>query len=431
MTENIDKIISASRLRVRMKSPFFATLSLFANYRPSSSISTAATDGKDVYFNPDFLLSLSKPQQDGLLLHELLHAALLHITRKGQREAKLWNIAADIVVNGLIFEQGLFELPEGGIRKPEWEKMSVEEIYDLLLKESPPLKLCNPDLLSQPPKDCQGNSSSISHNSEAEQDKNKDKDKKASDNTHNTQKKEEKNNSSSQKNKDNKHSKTNLFDSLSEVQKQKLASHWKNAMQQAAVIQRTSNQGKFPAGIIRQLEEISQSQIDWRSYLWRYLVQTPNDFQGYDRRFVSRGLYLDTVAGESVQVFVCVDTSGSIGNQELQLFLSEVVGILGSYPHVKCQLYYADADVYGPHSLTLDENIPKPEGGGGTSFIPFFEKVEKDRDPNLEGVCVYLTDGYGTFPEEEPLLPTLWVVTSGGLNLNKIPFGESVKLYIN
>ena len=115
---------------------------------------------------------------------------------------------------------------------------------------------------------------------------------------------------------------------LDDSQKEELKSHWQNAMQQAAVIQRTSNQGKLPAGIIRQLQEISQSQIDWRSYLWRYLVQTPNDFQGYDRRFVGRGLYLDTVAGESVQVFVCVDSSGSIGDQQLKLFLSEVVGIL-------------------------------------------------------------------------------------------------------
>ncbi|WP_107669879.1 VWA-like domain-containing protein [Cyanothece sp. BG0011] len=397
MTENFEKIISASRLRVRMKSPFFATLSLFANYRPSYCIATAATDGKDIYFNPDFLLSLPKAQQDGLLLHELLHAALLHNMRKGHREANLWNIAADIVVNELIVEQGLFELPEESIRKPEWEKMSVEEIYDLLLKNSYDCKLPNPDLLSQPPEDCQGDGSSHSKDSGQE----------------------------------NNNTKSNQLDSLNQAQKEQLKSHWNNAMQQATLIQRTKNQGILPAGIERQLQEISQSQIDWRSYLWRYLVQTPTDFQGYDRRFISRGLYLDTVAGESVQVFVCVDTSGSIGDQELHLFLSEVVGILGSYPHVKCELYYADADVYGPFSLTLNQTIPKPQGGGGTSFIPFFEKVEKDRDPNLEGVCVYLTDGYGTFPNSKPELPTLWVITPGGLNLNEIPFGEAVKLYVN
>ncbi|MGK7943113.1 MAG: VWA-like domain-containing protein [Microcystaceae cyanobacterium] len=404
MTENLEKIISASRLRVRQKSPFFATLSLFANYKPSYSIPTAATDGKDIYFNPDFLLSLSKSQQDGLLLHELLHAALLHTIRRGTREEYLWNIAADIVVNGLIVEQNQFELPQGGIRKPEWEKMSVEEIYELLLKNTIKIPLNNPDLLSQPPEDCRGNSQSKQSNSSQNKQGNE----------------SEEQDSNSSQNQDS--------DSLTEAGKEELKAHWQNALQQAAVIQRTKSQGYLPAGIERQLQELSQSQIDWRSYLWRYLVQTPNDFQGYDRRFVSRKLYLDVIAGQSVQVFVAVDTSGSIGNQELQLFLSEVVGILGAYPHIKCDLYYADAAAYGPYPINANTPIPKPQGGGGTSFVPFFDKVEENRDPNLEGVCVYLTDGYGTFPNSKPDLPTLWVITPGGLEISQIPFGEAVKL---
>lgn len=63
MTKNLQKIISAFHLRVSMKYPLFATLFFFANYRPSYCIPTAVTDEKDIDFNPDFLLSLSKPQQ--------------------------------------------------------------------------------------------------------------------------------------------------------------------------------------------------------------------------------------------------------------------------------------------------------------------------------------------------------------------------------
>lgn len=83
-----------------MKSPFFATLALFARFIPTEIIPTTATDGKDIFYNPDFLQSLPAPQQDGLLLHEVLHAALLHVLRRGVRDAQRWNIAADIVVNG-------------------------------------------------------------------------------------------------------------------------------------------------------------------------------------------------------------------------------------------------------------------------------------------------------------------------------------------
>ena len=97
------KIISASLLRLRMRSPFFATLALFARFIPTQRIATAATDGKDILFNPDYLLSLPTPQQDGLLLHEVLHAALLHVLRRGVRDKEVWNIAADIVVNGIIY----------------------------------------------------------------------------------------------------------------------------------------------------------------------------------------------------------------------------------------------------------------------------------------------------------------------------------------
>ena len=126
------KIISASLLRLRMRSPFFATLALFARFIPTQTIPSAATDGKDIFYNPDFLLSLPSSQQDGLILHEVLHAALLHVLRRGVRDKQTWNIAADIVVNGIICQQGYFKLPEGGIRDTKLEHLSVEEIYELL-----------------------------------------------------------------------------------------------------------------------------------------------------------------------------------------------------------------------------------------------------------------------------------------------------------
>ncbi|MEB3178491.1 MAG: VWA-like domain-containing protein [Nostocaceae cyanobacterium] len=74
--------------------------------------------------------------------------------------------------------------------------------------------------------------------------------------------------------------------------------------------------------------------------------------------------------------------------------------------------------------------MTKPVGGGGTSVVPFFEKVEPQHVASLHSnaVCVYLTDGYGEFPPQPPNLPVLWVVTPGGLDLGKFPFGEAVRL---
>lgn len=359
-----------------MKSPFFATLAMFARFLPTQEYPTAATDGKDIFYNEDFIRSLPPKQVDGLLLHEVLHAALLHCLRCGTRDQQIWNIAADIVINGMIAQESAFELPTGGLREPKLENYTVEEVYELLLKETNLPKLANLDLLSQAPTDIPGTPSP----------------------------------------------------NLTPAEKAALEAHWRNALQQAKVIAQSSQQRTLPAGILRELDRLTTPQLDWRSYLWRYLTQTPNDFQGFDRRFIGQGLYLETLSGESVKVYVAIDTSGSIDEELLRIFLSEVQGILNAYPHLKCDLYYADADVYGPYAVEPDRPMPAPEGGGGTSFVPFFEAITTDSDRQLSSLCIYLTDGYGDFPTKPPETPTLWVVTAGGLDLDQFPFGETVRL---
>ncbi|MBE9228908.1 hypothetical protein IQ264_26200 [Phormidium sp. LEGE 05292] len=422
-----------------MKSPFFATLALFAQFIPTQKTPAAATDGKDVFFNPDYLLSLPAAQQDGLFLHEVLHAALLHPLRRGVRDPQVWNIAADIVVNGMIVQQGVFQLPPGGLRDPKLEHLSVEEVYELLLKEdSAQMSLPAPDLLERPPEDASSNQSQnqnqsrSTHSNEQTQQNNQQT-------SQNSQGQDTENAAQSsdlgqdanqpQANPSQPASANSLAsDSLSQAQKAALEAHWKNALQQAMVIARTVQRGTLPAGLERELGVVTTPQLDWRSYLWRYLVQTPTDFQGFDRRFAYQGLYLESLIGESVNVFVAVDTSGSIQQVELQAFLSEVHGILGAYPHLCCLLYYVDAEVYGPYELDSQQELPTPQGGGGTSFVPFFEAIDRQWERQNQSLCVYLTDGYGTFPAKPPELPTLWVVTPGGLALEQFPFGEAVRL---
>jgi predicted metal-dependent peptidase len=357
-------LISASVLRLRMKSPFFGTLALFARFVPDSQILTAATDGRDLFFNPEFLQSLPIQHQDGVILHEILHAALSHPARRRERQPELWNIAADIIVNGTILQQSGMELPPGSLRDERWENFSVEEVYELLQLETPNrFQLPDRDLLSVR-RDCQ-----------------------------------------------------QIADG------DRSAAYWRQALQQAMTIA-----GKCPLGIDRELAAILAPQLDWRSYLWRYLVQTPTDFEGFDRRFVGRGLYLETLQCASVRVYVAVDTSGSVKDRQIQLFISEVRGILTAYPHLECSLYYVDCEISEPHLLQANSQIPAPVGGGGTSFVPFFDRIEQSWDGQTQSACVYLTDGYGEFPTAIPQVPTLWVVAPGGLDLSLFPFGEAVRL---
>ena len=154
----------------------------------------------------------------------------------------------------------------------------------------------------------------------------------------------------------------------------------------------------------------------------------PFDYQGYDRRFVHQGLYLEQLDGETLKVYIAVDTSGSISKDVITEFLSEIYGILSIYPEIKCFLYFADASLYGPYVLNTKEDLPRPKGGGGTSFHPFFNEIRNKNKLIDHCIAVYLTDGFAEYPKIKPDIPVLWVVSSGGIGLEKIPFGESVRL---
>jgi predicted metal-dependent peptidase len=189
----------------------------------------------------------------GLMAHEVLHAALLHMPRCGTREPLLWNIAADIVVNGIILAQAGFELPAGHLRDKELEQLSVEEIYHLLQgRRKQYISFTTADLLWSHGPGRDGYAG--------------------------------------------------------------LEEYWRQALQRAKTLAETMGHGTQPAGLERELTQMSAAQLDWRAYLWRFMVRTPNDFQGYDRRFIGQRLYLETLEGESVRVYVAFDTSGSIGS---------------------------------------------------------------------------------------------------------------------
>lgn len=410
----LESLVSATRLRLRMHAPFFAALAMFAEVRFSEAVALAATDGRTLLFQPQAYAALPVKQRDALFLHELLHAALLHPVRRGMRDRALFNIAADLVVNGMIAAEGSLQLPEGAIRDERLEHLSVEEIYELLQKRQkrkrPQLPLA--DLLTAPPasskpekgRTTQRRQSGRSRRAHTGQDESADSPKQERDSTAEPQ------------------------PGLDPADRQDLEAHWKQAIQQAHVLLRSQGKGDLPSALQRHLDEIADPQLDWRSQLWRYLVHTPNDYAGFDRRFIHQGLYLDHLEGESVEVFCCIDTSGSVGQEELSLFLGELRGILSAYPMLRCWLWYADASCYGPYELVEDSELPAPDGGGGTDFRPFFKQVRKTWSRERQAVCVYLTDGFGDFPRQEPELPTLWVVVPGGLENSEIPWGEVVRL---
>jgi len=364
-------LLSGARLRLRGRSAFFATLLLHTDVQPSSEVAVAATDGDRVYLNPVAAARLAPSELDGVLLHEVLHAALSHVGRRGPREKKRWNRAADLIVNGMVAQAGL-PLAEDAPRDDHLETLSVEEVYATLEHQQQDEDQedgdGNGDLLDGPPSD--------------------------------------------------------VPPRQGQRRPGETERRWKGTLEQARASQSMTGRGSDPLGLHRELARLAPARLDWKSQLWRFLARTPVDFGGFDRRFVGRGLYLEALDDESLQALIAVDTSGSVDEAAVQALVAEVQGILGAYPHVRADLYYADTEAYGPYPLTAGSDIPPPQGGGGTDFRPVFAKVA-DHEPDL---LVYLTDGFGDFPDVPPRVPTLWVVPPGGLEDAGFPFGEVLRL---
>jgi predicted metal-dependent peptidase len=367
-----EEILAQAKIRLRMRSPFFATLALFAEFVLGDDVEPAATDGKRIMLRADYVRSAPPAELEFAILHEVLHAALLHPSRRKSRDAEVWNTAADIVVNGILATQGL-PLPAGAVRDAGIEDWRVEDIYELLLQERAvrPPKRAPPDLL-----DAAG-----------------------------------------------------LETAAGTSRAKEMETLWHAALREAeAALHRALPSGEIPAAVARFVRASTVPRLDWRAHLWRFLARTPTDFEGFDRRFVGQGLYLDALAGMSMRVFVCVDTSASIRPKELASFMGEVDEIGRTYPHLEVELYYADRALQGPIPFRRDAPVPPPTGGGGTSFVPFFDHVEREGDVARSTVCVYFTDGDGEFPRRSCRFPTLWVVPEKGAPDQRFPFGDVLRL---
>jgi predicted metal-dependent peptidase len=193
------------------------------------------------------------------------------------------------------------------------------------------------------------------------------------------------------------------------------AAKWRSALARARAAEKAY--GSSPVGELLKFHE-EASRVDWRSALWR-MFDGDADFGDWDRRLVWSETYVEdlvAVPDGAGMCALCVDTSGSTMD-----VLGQFVGEVREAAALCCRpfpLYYADAELIGP--LEIDE-LDRPRGGGGTSFVPFFDEVARK---NYRRV-VYLTDLCGSFPEKTDA-DVLWVVPPG--IYADPPFGRVVKV---
>jgi len=131
-----NKALSKAKIQLmaRPDSVFFTTLCFSLNHRFTDEVSTAATDGRNVMYNPTYFMGLTVEQRVFILLHETLHCAYLHMLRLAGKVHRKWNIATDHVINLQLIERG-FHCHPNWLQDSKYAGMSADEVYKLLPEE--------------------------------------------------------------------------------------------------------------------------------------------------------------------------------------------------------------------------------------------------------------------------------------------------------
>lgn len=394
-----------SRIMLLKSSPFFGTLLLNAHWKvDNDNIPTAATDGQTLLINEHWMGELPESEFQSILLHEVLHMALEHPKRMGdvfELDPATANVACDIVVNGIIDDNGM-PLTKGAVRDNKLKHLSVREIYNILRQKQQK----NPNYMKQK----YGIDNSSINICLVKGDGNSgDGD-------------QENNQQGGQGDQDGQ---------SSQNQSNQGTTNWKDVINKASTIARMKKAGPVGAGISRIFKELLEPTINWRDILYKYVTQAKTDFADFDRRFFWRGLYLDDLGGEKIRVIAYVDTSGSVDEELLGEFVSELRFAVNSLPTVEGELWYFDTKLYPQGDIMEINGTPKLQGGGGTDFKPAMDHLTKaaEEDSTCQTLGIMFTDGYASMSNwKDPETPLLWCICPGGVNDSDIPIGEVVRI---
>lgn len=435
------------KLRALRLVPFYGTLAMHAPITYSHDIPIAATDGRAIILNPHRMSELDDGTFAFIIVHELMHLALQHIPRRKHRDAYLWNVVTDAIINHTISNnhynharRDALELtaPHGIITIERLQEALTNPPDDLHTRSAEDLyALLHQHTATQAPPDTTRNGSNGSNGSSGDNSDSSGSGDSGDSNDNSDSSGSSDNDDAGLENPSNPYSTSAWNDlhnnpNLTPDEQQRANAEWRRITANAAVTQtqhERNHPGSTPAHLKRLLGTLNDSHIDWRAMLWRHLTTYPHDFTSHDRRFIQYGQYLDTLDGQHLTLDVCIDTSGSIDTDTLTTFASELNAILNTYPSVTARVYYCDTELDGPHPIEHIDDLPPPTGGGGTDFTPFFEHLNHTNNLHTPTLAVYLTDGYGHFPNPAPTnLNTLWVVTPGGLHTDDFPFGDVIHI---
>ena len=397
----IEKKLSAANSSLIIDMPFLGALVLRMPLIAADPAwcKTLGTDARAIYYNPEYVRELTLSQIQFVLAHEALHCALSHFARRQHRLKHRWDLACDLAINPILIKDGLVPPPEA-FSIDVYENMSAEEIYPLLddnedmqTQDHHLYDNENDDLTEKLQQPNQSSQSQGSGSADAEIDKNA--------------------------------GGAPQPKPLDGKEKEELAIQWKQRMAGAA--QTAMQAGKLSGDMARWIDTLLQPQLPWRMLLAKHMTSAAREDYNYTRPSRREGsAILPSLRSNQIDLVVVIDTSGSISNAEMQLFVSEVDSIKGqTRSRITLQVCDNKLANEGPwefeywDEFVLPKNLP---GGGGTSFKPVFEWL--DRTGKRPDLLVYFTDAQGKFPQLAPEFDVIWLVKGK----QPVPWGQRIQL---
>ena len=384
-----EKLITA-RVGLLLKASFFGNLATRLKLINADDwCSTAATDGRNFYYNSRFVKMLKPKEIEFLFGHEVLHCVYDHFGRRGDRDPQLFNIANDYCVNADLKKHkvGEFITSVPCLYDEKYEGMSSEEIYDILYEKADKIDIGSlVDKLLDEHLDGSGDGEGNSNDGDTNG----------------------KGNGNDGEGKGR--------PKLSDAEKQAIRDEIKEAVLAAASAE-ANGAGNLPAGVKRIIQDLTEPKMNWRELLRMQLESTiKSDYTWM--RASRRGWHMDAImpgmkVDPMIDIAVFLDASGSISGTMLKDFLGEVQGIMDSFPAYKIHVVTFDTDCYNPvqyDSDNLDSMCDyEVSGGGGTDFDAIFRYL-KDNEIEPKRLVVF-TDGYpyGSWGDEN-YADTVWVL---------------------
>lgn len=413
---DIESKFAKALLKLRKIRPFYSSIYEAMDRVIDSSIDTIGVSSTKIVYNKEFIDSLDFEKLLFIDLHEVAHVALMHTSRKGKRDNRLWNIACDLYVNKLISEEfNIYPGNYGDIQMTEdalycsslnTDDEYVESIYEEINTQAKNQGYYN------------GNTVHITYQGNL-----------------------------------NTHDSYSVFDIV--IQKDKSSGcaigddilestedeninqqNNKRIVSEAVTKSEMREAGDQTHSLLRdKVNEVLKSYLDWKKLLLKYCIKstsTDSSFNTPDRRmYYQNAIY----PGQSINevnkisgVKICFDISGSISEDDIKLYYGQIKNLLKDFK-VNSEIIYWDTEVVSKGTLQSFKDIDKMDlyGGGGTDpscIFTYFDSKECKIKPI---VTLVFTDGYIREPDntkwKKKYKDTIWIMTKQHYEGFKPPFG--------